>query len=92
MAAEEYPNFQKKTMAKLVEWVYNDVPGAPPYDDTESFNTGIPCDGYPFVFDAVVERPTILHLDPNAQPRHIGYERIKLRWVKPNANGEMVPR
>lgn len=66
----------------------------PPIVDTPNLNRRPLCDGWPQISEPIFEEKCIFHqtFPAGAQKRFVGWERVNLRWMKPDGKGGLVPR
>ena len=84
---------RRNDTARIVAAVFNDEPGSVPLIiDTDYFRTGIEREGQTYRYEPVFQQPTVLALVPSTKPRFMGWERVGLRWLKPDGNGGLTPR
>lgn len=86
--------FKKIPIAQITEYALSDKSETepPPFVDTENLNQSVSYLGCPQVFDAVFEDRTILHCEEAPKRRFVGFEKVQLRWMKPDGYGGLIPR
>ena len=75
-------------MVKVIHSAFDGGISTPPIIDTRYLNLGIPYDNYPFMFEPVFAMPSIF----NRHAKFMGFEKINLRWMKPDGKGGLVPQ